>query len=70
MSSLPPYSPEPSFHYTEPPNPDWKFGDKLDTTPQGKAWIEAGEKAGWKHVDLSTEDPAFVQPIVSANPSR
>ncbi|KAF7984909.1 hypothetical protein HWV62_10925 [Athelia sp. TMB] len=60
-SSLPSYNPEPSFQYTQTPNPEWKFGEKIESTIQGRAWLE-GEKAGWKHVDTSTEDPAGIVP--------
>lgn len=59
MSHMPTYNAEGTFQYTKAPNPNWKFGDKLDATAQGKAWIE-GENAGWKHIDTSAEDPAFV----------
>ncbi|KAH8088986.1 hypothetical protein BXZ70DRAFT_955111 [Cristinia sonorae] len=36
----------PEFKLTEPPNPNFKIGQKVETTEEGKAWLE-GEKAGW-----------------------
>lgn len=40
-----------------PPNPDWNFGQKVGTSPEGKAWAEAGEKADWTLIDAEKEEP-------------
>ena len=47
--------------YTTPPNPTFTYGQDVDATEAGRAWLE-GEKAGWKVVDASTEDTAYVFP--------
>ncbi|KAG6845003.1 hypothetical protein H0H87_001775 [Tephrocybe sp. NHM501043] len=43
------------FKITDAPNPSWTYGQRVDSTPEGREWLE-GEKAGWKTVDTSTED--------------
>ncbi len=48
------------FEYTLPPNPQFQFGQAVDSTPQGKKWVE-GEKEGWKVIDTATEDPLSVK---------
>ncbi|OCH91051.1 hypothetical protein OBBRIDRAFT_792666 [Obba rivulosa] len=45
------------WEYTEPPHPDFTYGRKVEATPDGKKWVEDGEKAGFKVVDASKEDP-------------
>jgi len=47
------------FRYTEPPHPEWTYGQGVEATANGRAWAE-GEKAGWKTIDTATEDPRFV----------
>ncbi|CCM06658.1 uncharacterized protein FIBRA_08943 [Fibroporia radiculosa] len=42
--------------FIEAPNPEWTLGQRVDATPEGREWLE-GEKAGWKVVDASREDP-------------
>jgi hypothetical protein len=54
IQGLPAFDSSKSFEYTQPPNPGWKYGQPVGTTPEGKAWVE-GEKAGWKVVDASKE---------------
>lgn len=54
-SPLPPF-PHTDFQYTESPNPTWKYGEKIESTAQGKAWRE-GEAQGWKSFNTSQEDP-------------
>lgn len=54
--SLPPFDTTAAPAYAEAPNPDWKFGQRVEDTPDGKAWVEAGEKAGWTVIDTATED--------------
>lgn len=46
--------------YITPPNSGWTYGQKVDAHPEGKEWVEAGEKAGWTGVDTATEDPRWV----------
>jgi len=59
-SNLPPFVPNTSgFTYTEPPHPDWTYGQGIEATADGRAWSE-GEKAGWKTIDTGTEDPRKV----------
>jgi hypothetical protein len=41
--------------YTQPPNPGWKFGRKVEETEEGRKWVE-GEKQGWKRIDTDGED--------------
>ncbi|PFH45787.1 hypothetical protein AMATHDRAFT_8665 [Amanita thiersii Skay4041] len=56
QSSLPPYKPSTGFHLTQKPNPSWMYGQKTETTPEGKKWMK-GVKSGWKVVDATVEDP-------------
>lgn len=49
-------SEEPAVKYIQPPNMGWKFGDRVDTTPLGKKWMEgANDSENWKHLDTSKE---------------
>ena len=58
-SNLPPFIPNTTgITYTEPPQPDWTYGQGIELTADGRAWAE-GEKAGWKTIDTATEDPRF-----------
>jgi hypothetical protein len=57
-SNLLPFMPS-EFTYSASPNPDWKFGQRIDESAEGRKWME-GEKSGWKTVDASTEDPRYV----------
>ncbi|KAF8576747.1 hypothetical protein K439DRAFT_1397145 [Ramaria rubella] len=54
-SDLPPFNPGPSSKLTQPPNPSWSIGDRLQDDPSGLAWLE-GEKKGWTVIDTATED--------------
>ncbi|EMD32882.1 hypothetical protein CERSUDRAFT_87608 [Gelatoporia subvermispora B] len=61
MSTLPKLD-TPEFDYgsvwehTQPPHPDFTYGRKVEATPDGKIWVEEGERAGFKVVDTSKED--------------
>ncbi|PCH37513.1 hypothetical protein WOLCODRAFT_128503 [Wolfiporia cocos MD-104 SS10] len=55
QADLPPFNSTAQFRQTLPPNPQWTFGQPVDATPAGKAWV-AGEEAGWDVVDADTED--------------
>jgi hypothetical protein len=59
-SNLPPFIPNTTgITYTEPPQPEWTYGQGIEATADGRAWAE-GEKAGWKTIDTATEDPRFL----------
>ncbi|KAI0946642.1 hypothetical protein AcW1_010056 [Taiwanofungus camphoratus] len=53
---FPPFDTSFTFRQTQSPNRQWAYGQKVEDTPEGKAWM-AGEKDGWKVVDTSKEDP-------------
>lgn len=58
--ALPPFeSHSQEIAYTESPHPDWTYGQKTESTPDGKRWLE-GEEKGWTVVDPSKEDPRYV----------
>ncbi|KZT64891.1 hypothetical protein DAEQUDRAFT_677775 [Daedalea quercina L-15889] len=62
-NALTPYNHVAQPHFTLPPNPDWSFGQPIDATPDGKAWME-GLKEGWKVVDVAEEDPAVMYKLM------
>lgn len=53
MSKLPDFVPSADFTYTEQPIPDWKFGQRVDSTEEGRKWLESG-KEGWKTFHTSS----------------
>lgn len=53
--SIPPFDSTAYSTYTQPPNPSWTYGQKIDSTPAGRAWL-AGESAGWKVYDTAETD--------------
>ncbi|KAG1732014.1 uncharacterized protein EDB91DRAFT_1058385 [Suillus paluster] len=55
--SIPPFDTTAYSTYTQPPNPSWTYGQRIDTTPAGKAWV-AGESAGWKVYNTAETDKA------------
>ncbi|KAH9477469.1 hypothetical protein JR316_0009685 [Psilocybe cubensis] len=57
MSSeeLPAFEKNKGFKVCTSPNPEWTYGQRVEETPEGKAWVE-GEKAGWTVVDTSKEE--------------
>ncbi|KAI0073583.1 hypothetical protein K474DRAFT_1627341 [Panus rudis PR-1116 ss-1] len=55
----------PSFEYTNSPNPGFTYGQKVDSTPEGKAWVE-GEKDGWTDIDTATVEPARLYPLMTS----
>lgn len=59
QNDTPPFDRSLSLKFTQTPNPQWTYGQQLDATPEGKAWLE-GEKDGWKVVDTEKEDPTCV----------
>jgi len=54
---LPEFDHGSTWEHTEQPHPDFTYGRKVDATPDGKKWVEDGEKAGFKAIDASKEDP-------------
>ena len=57
VSSLPTFNKNAAFTFTQPPNPNWKYGDGLPANE--KAWREQGDepRLTW---DLTTMPPKFV----------
>lgn len=53
--SLPAFDSNDQTQFTEPPNPTWSYGEKVDSTPEGQAWLE-GEKQGWKTINTEEYD--------------
>ncbi|KAI0800409.1 hypothetical protein C8Q74DRAFT_1344837 [Fomes fomentarius] len=60
---LPPFAKETPPKFTESPNPNFTYGQKVDGTEYGKNWTE-GEHAGWKTIDTATADPAKLYPLM------
>jgi hypothetical protein len=60
-SNVLPFIPDTTgFTYTEPPQPEWTYGQGIEATADGRAWAAEGEKAGWKTIDTAKEDPRFL----------
>ncbi|KAH8832018.1 hypothetical protein DL96DRAFT_1589729 [Flagelloscypha sp. PMI_526] len=55
-SSRPPFDYSSTISYTQPPNPDWEFGQGVSEDSWGKEWIERGKKAGFKVIDPLNTD--------------
>ena len=63
-SNLLPFIPNTTgFTFTEPPQPEWTYGQGIEATADGRAWAE-GEKAGWKTIDTATDDPRFYERFI------
>ncbi|KAJ8072813.1 hypothetical protein PM082_016372 [Marasmius tenuissimus] len=60
---LPPFNNDAAFVRTQPPNPEYKFGDRLSATEEGRRWLE-GEKMGWKTFDTSKESAKDLYPLL------
>lgn len=56
---LPAFDATAQLKFTDPPDPAWTFGQPVEGTPLGRAWL-AGEKEGWTVVDAAVEDPGCV----------
>lgn len=61
--SIPPSDPTTYSTYTQPPNPSWTYGQKIDTTPAGKEWV-AGESAGWKVYNTAETDKTDIYKLL------
>lgn len=57
--SIPPFDTTANTIYTQPPNPTWTYGQRVDATPAGKAWV-AGESEGWNVYNTAETDKAYV----------
>jgi hypothetical protein len=57
--SIPAFDTTANTTYTQSPNPTWTYGQRVDTTPEGKAWV-AGESEGWKVYNTAETDKAYV----------
>lgn len=47
------------FKYTSSPVPNWRYGESIESTPEGRAWAE-GEKSGWTVIDPSEETARYL----------
>ncbi|THV07155.1 hypothetical protein K435DRAFT_644183 [Dendrothele bispora CBS 962.96] len=63
LENLPPFNNTP-LAFTQPPNPEWKFGMRVDETEEGKKWVE-GEKQGWERVDAGEDFKKVYQLMLS-----
>ncbi|KAF8882296.1 hypothetical protein BD779DRAFT_1444937 [Infundibulicybe gibba] len=52
-----------NFIRTNPPDVDWKYGQGVSSTSEGREWLE-GEGAGWKIVDPATENPSYLYQLL------
>ncbi|CDO72682.1 hypothetical protein BN946_scf184985.g102 [Trametes cinnabarina] len=59
--ALPAFKRDVTPQWTESPNPTFSYGQKVDTTTEGKQWLE-GEKDGWKIIDAASEEPSGIVP--------
>lgn len=48
----PPFNPEQTFRLTDPPNPNWRYGDSYLDSVGAEKWAKEGEE-GWKSFDPS-----------------
>ncbi|KIK58354.1 hypothetical protein GYMLUDRAFT_45273 [Collybiopsis luxurians FD-317 M1] len=47
----------PPVKYIQPPNPEWKFGESVQSTKLGEKWMEGAElEDNWVHYDTEKED--------------
>ncbi|KAF5318421.1 hypothetical protein D9619_010923 [Psilocybe cf. subviscida] len=63
-ANLPPFQPS-EFRYTESPNPNWTYGQRIESTEQGREWAE-GEKQGWTVIDTSKADKRQLYAVMIA----
>jgi len=54
-----------SFHRAGSPNPTWTWGQKVETTPEGREWMK-GTESGWKTIDTSRDDPKKLYALLSS----
>ncbi|KAJ3808143.1 hypothetical protein F5876DRAFT_46622 [Lentinula aff. lateritia] len=47
----------PAVKYIQPPNPGWKFGEKVESSDLGRKWMEGSKlEDDWEHFDADKED--------------
>jgi len=51
-SSLPPFDHNRKWVVTEPPNPGFQWGQKVDATEEGRMWLK-GLESGFETVDTA-----------------
>ncbi|KAG7089834.1 hypothetical protein E1B28_011480 [Marasmius oreades] len=61
---LPSFNHNTQFVRTQPPNPAYKFGDRVSQSEEGKKWME-GEKLGWKTFDSKENSRELYQLLLS-----
>ncbi|KAJ8580326.1 hypothetical protein M405DRAFT_753393 [Rhizopogon salebrosus TDB-379] len=61
--SIPAFDTTANTTYTQSPNPTWTYGQRVDTTPEGKAWV-AGESEGWKVYNTAETDKALLYKLM------
>ncbi|KAH9477470.1 hypothetical protein JR316_0009686 [Psilocybe cubensis] len=57
---------EKGFEYTTSPVPNWRYGESIQSSSEGKAWAE-GEKLGWTVIDPSEETTRRMYAIMVAD---
>ncbi|KAG0695829.1 hypothetical protein DFH29DRAFT_837475 [Suillus ampliporus] len=65
MSDIPPFDATAYSAYTLSPNPSWTYGQRIETTPAGKAWV-AGESAGWNVYNTAETDKKDLFKLLSS----
>lgn len=50
--SLPAFDHSSEWKFTQPPNPEFRFGQKVEETPEGREWLK-GLESGWEVIDTS-----------------
>ncbi|KAF5356546.1 hypothetical protein D9758_008295 [Tetrapyrgos nigripes] len=62
IENFPPFNNTP-VTYTQPPNPGWKFGQRVEETEEGKKWVQ-GEKEGWRRIDVDKESTTAIYQLM------
>ncbi|KAG1888590.1 hypothetical protein F4604DRAFT_960423 [Suillus subluteus] len=65
MMFIPPFDSTTYSIYTQSPNPSWRYGQRVDTTPAGKDWV-AGESAGWKIYNTAELDKVDITKLLNS----
>lgn len=66
--SLPAFDHSSEWKFTQPPNPEFRFGQKVEETPEGREWLK-GLESGWEVIDTSKTEsvPLPVASLVKSN---
>ncbi|KAG2035297.1 hypothetical protein BDR03DRAFT_923034 [Suillus americanus] len=62
---IPPFDSTTYSTYTQSPNPSWRYGQRVDSTPAGKDWV-AGESAGWKVYNTAELDKVNMTKLLNS----